>query len=109
MPAGALQTRVAGSLLRNIGLPELVTSSFEEYEALAFALATEPARLADLKQRLAHNRKTSPLFDIGRYTRHLEAAYEEMVAIARRGEKPRPIKVGRSTRLKAMQSTAVLA
>ena len=44
-----LQTRVAGSLLRSIGLPELVTSSFEQYEALAFSLATEPERLADLK------------------------------------------------------------
>jgi protein O-GlcNAc transferase len=89
----AFQTRVAGSLLRTIGLPELVTSSFDEYEALAYSLATEPARLADLKKRLAHNRKTAPVFDIRRYTRHLEAAYEEMVAISRRGEKPRPIAV----------------
>lgn len=88
-----LQTRVAGSLLRAVGLPELITASFEQYEALAFTLASEPARLADIKQRLAHNRKTSPVFDIGRHARHLEAAYEEMVAISRRGEKPRPIAV----------------
>ena len=41
-----LQTRVAGSLLRTIGLPELVTSSFDEYETLAYSLATRPGRLA---------------------------------------------------------------
>ena len=89
----SLQTRVAGSLLRTIGLPELVTNSLEEYEALAFSLATEPKRLADVKRRLARNRDTAPLFDLARYTRHLEAAYEEMIAISRRGEKPRPIAV----------------
>lgn len=89
----SFQSRVAGSMLHTTGLPELITSSFEEYEALAFALATEPARLADLKKRLAQKIKTTPLFDIERYTRHLEAAYEEMVAIRRRGEQPHPFKV----------------
>ncbi len=69
------------------------TSSFEEYEALAFSLATEPARLAGVKERLARNLKTTPLFDIDRYRRHIEAAYEEMIAIWRRGEPPRPIKI----------------
>lgn len=89
----SFQSRVAGSLLRAVGLPDLVTTSFEEYEALAFSLATEPARLAEVKARLERNRETSPLFDIGRYARHLEAAYEEMVELRRRGQKPRPIDV----------------
>jgi protein O-GlcNAc transferase len=60
--------RVAGSLLRAIGLGELVTTSLEEYEALALRLAQEPERLAGLRARLAQNRLTHPLFDTARST-----------------------------------------
>lgn len=70
--------RMAGSLLHAVGLPELVTKSHDEYEALALALATEPTRLAALRERLASNRTTHPLFDTRRFTRHLEQAYLAM-------------------------------
>ncbi|MEH3145642.1 MAG: tetratricopeptide repeat protein [Methylobacterium frigidaeris] len=76
----ALVGRVAGSLLHAIGLPELVTHSAGEYEALALALAQDRPRLAALRARLAANRDTSPLFDAARYTRNLEAAYRQMHA-----------------------------
>ena len=68
--------RVAGSLLTAIGLTDLITSTPEQYEALAIALATDPARLASFRERLARNRLTAPLFDTRRYTRDLEAAFE---------------------------------
>ena len=70
--------RVAGSLLRAVGLPELVTSSLEEYEALALRLARDPTFLAGLRARLANNRLTCPLFDTARFTRNLEEAYCQM-------------------------------
>jgi protein O-GlcNAc transferase len=70
--------RVAASLLHAAGLPELVTQSLDAYESLALMLAREPAMLAGLKTRLAENRKTHPLFDTARFTRHLEAAYLQM-------------------------------
>jgi protein O-GlcNAc transferase len=70
--------RVAASLLRTIGLPELVTGSPQEYEEMAVALATSPARLAALKQRLSSNRLTRPPFDPESSVRQLEAAYEKM-------------------------------
>ena len=70
--------RVAGSLLHSAGLPELVTSSLEEYEATALRLAQNPAELRALRDRLAQNRLTSPLFDIARFTRNLETAYQKM-------------------------------
>jgi len=66
-------SRVAGSLLHAIGLPELVTHSHAEYEALALALAHDPVRLQALKQKLAANRRTQPLFDTARFTRDFEA------------------------------------
>jgi predicted O-linked N-acetylglucosamine transferase (SPINDLY family) len=70
--------RVAGSLLNAIGLPELITRSAKEYEALALELATRPARLAELRARLERNRLTQPLFDTPVYARHLEEAYRRM-------------------------------
>ncbi|MBF0428052.1 MAG: tetratricopeptide repeat protein [Magnetococcales bacterium] len=69
-------SRVAGSLLHAIGLPELVTHSLEEYAALALELARDPQRLQALRYRLQANRLTSPLFDTPRFTKGLEAAYE---------------------------------
>jgi predicted O-linked N-acetylglucosamine transferase (SPINDLY family) len=70
--------RVAGSLLRAVGLPELVTESLSEYEELALTLARDPKRLAAIRAKLARNRDTEPLFDTARYTRDLEAAYIAM-------------------------------
>jgi protein O-GlcNAc transferase len=81
--------RVAGSLLHAIGLPELVTGSLPEYEALALRLATCPAELRALRDRLAYNRSTHPLFDTPRWTRHLEAAFQEMWSLHCDGEQPR--------------------
>jgi predicted O-linked N-acetylglucosamine transferase (SPINDLY family) len=71
-------SRVAGSLLHAAGLPELVTHSMADYEQLALALARDPARLAALKQRLAERQRDSALFDVDRFTRHLETTYIAM-------------------------------
>jgi protein O-GlcNAc transferase len=80
--------RVAASLLRAVGLTELITTSLEEYETLALKLAREPALLASIKAKLAHNRHTNPLFDTARFTRHIEAAYTRMWERQQRGEPP---------------------
>ena len=81
--------RVAGSLLYAVGLPELVTKSLEEYEALALKLAHEPSLLSAYRERLEKNRLTAPLFDSDRFRRHLEHAYLTMLEMHDRGEKPR--------------------
>ena len=86
--------RVAGSLLRAVGLPELVTHTLADYEALALRLATDGERFAKVKAKLARNRLTAPLFDTERFRRHIEAAYTAMWEIHRRGEAPRPFTVG---------------
>jgi predicted O-linked N-acetylglucosamine transferase (SPINDLY family) len=72
--------RVAGSLLHAIGLPELVTETDEAYEDLALELATNPAKLAAVREKLAANRLTTPLFDTERYTRDFEDLLEDMIA-----------------------------
>ena len=75
---GTFPGRVAASVLANAGLPELVTSSLEEYRALAVKLAREPELLASYRERLQRHRQTHPLFDTPRFVRHLEAAYVKM-------------------------------
>jgi predicted O-linked N-acetylglucosamine transferase (SPINDLY family) len=67
-----LASRVAGSQLRAIGLAELVTTDLVEYEALALALARDPARRAQLRARLQANRHSAPLFDMARFARALD-------------------------------------
>ncbi|MBK9117541.1 MAG: tetratricopeptide repeat protein [Betaproteobacteria bacterium] len=84
----AMAARMGGSLLRAVGLPELVTASLADYEATAALLAREPGRLAALKATLARNRDTCPLFDTQRHCRHLEAAYAAMHERQRRGAAP---------------------
>jgi predicted O-linked N-acetylglucosamine transferase (SPINDLY family) len=86
--------RVAGSLLQAAGLPELVTRSLEEYEALAVKLALNPGLLHDYRNRLEENKQTCPLFDTPRFTRNLESAYHEMVRRWRSGQMPEPFTVG---------------
>ena len=85
--------RVAGSLLRTIGLPELITESLPDYEAMALKLARDRSLLADLRARLERNLSTSPLFDTERFRRHIEAAYTTMWEISQRGEPPRAFAV----------------
>ena len=70
--------RMAASVLTAISLPELIVTTPEAYEALAFELATNAGKLAAIKQKLAENRLTMPLFDTKRYTRDIEAIFTEM-------------------------------
>ena len=88
-------SRVAASLVRAAGLPELVTESLADYEALALTIARDPSLLASLKAKLARNRNTFPLFDTALFTRNVEAAYTEMWRRTQRGEPPTHIAVGR--------------
>ncbi|MBV8145727.1 MAG: UDP-N-acetylglucosamine-peptide N-acetylglucosaminyltransferase, partial [Gammaproteobacteria bacterium] len=74
---------------RAIGLPELITTSMQDYERLAIELGRDPARLAALRAKLAVHRESAELFDTARFTRNLEKAYLRMSDVHRRGEQPR--------------------
>jgi predicted O-linked N-acetylglucosamine transferase (SPINDLY family) len=71
-------SRVAASLLNAIELPELITTTQEQYEAKAIELATNPEKLKAIKYKLERNRFTTALFDTPRFTKHIEAAYKQM-------------------------------
>jgi protein O-GlcNAc transferase len=80
--------RVAASLLKAIGLPELIARSLEDYESLAVRLAQKPEVLKGLRAKLTQNRLHCPLFDTKRLARHIEAAYRAMWERHQRGEPP---------------------
>jgi predicted O-linked N-acetylglucosamine transferase (SPINDLY family) len=84
-------SRVAGSLLRAAGLPDLVASSAEEYRRLAKRLATDRATLDAIRSRAAEARFGSALFDTPRFARNLETAYRRMWAIHASGRAPMDI------------------
>ncbi|MEQ1775931.1 MAG: tetratricopeptide repeat protein [Burkholderiales bacterium] len=84
----AFAGRVTTSLLNAVGLPELITYDVDAYEALALKLASTPAMLAGLREKLLQNRATYPLFNTGRFRRHIEAAYLSMWERYQRGEVP---------------------
>jgi protein O-GlcNAc transferase len=74
----AFAGRVAASLLKTVGLDELITHSVAEYEAKAIALGNNPKEITRLKSLLGENRIKSPLFDAPQYARFLENLYEQM-------------------------------
>ena len=71
-------SRVAASLLNSVNLPELITTTQEEYENLAIELATNSEKLKAIKLKLEKNRLTTPLFNTKIFTNHIESAYEAM-------------------------------
>ena len=89
--------RVATSLLKAVGLPELITESEAEYEALAIELATNPIKLQAIKTKLENNRLTMPLFDTAGFTRHIESAFTAMFDRQQAGLPPEHIRIGQPT------------
>jgi protein O-GlcNAc transferase len=87
--------RIAASQLHAVGLANLVTESLQDYEAAALRLAQNPDELRALRDRLAANQLTHPLFDTAHLCRSFEAAYTEMVQRHKRGEPLQHFAVGR--------------
>ena len=56
-------------------------------------LRINPGKLQAIRQKLAKNLTTEPLFDTPRFARNLEKAYKEMWEIFMAGESPRQIEV----------------
>src|SRR5271170_2447549 len=71
-------SRGGRSILSNIGVPELIAETPEEYVNIATKLAGDLPRLAELRRTLRGRMEASPLMDAKRFARNIEAAYREM-------------------------------
>ena len=90
-------SRMGSSILNAVNLPELITSSQKDYEALAIELATNPKKLKAIKDKLAKNLPSAPLFDTPLFTKHLESAYKTMYDRHHKGLEPDHIYVEHSS------------
>lgn len=79
-------SRVASSLLKAIGLPELITKTVDEYEELACTLAKAPGRLNEIKEKLSSNRQKTPLFDAKGFAHNLERLFTEAYEQSKSGK-----------------------
>ncbi|MDP3084099.1 MAG: acetylglucosamine transferase, partial [Rubrivivax sp.] len=71
-------SRMAGSLLHAVGLPDLVRDSLAGYETLAVDLGRQPMRVASYKRYLAEHGRSSPLFDLPQIVRDIETEFERL-------------------------------
>ena len=88
MQGKSFNSREAASILTSVNLPELITNTPKEYEALAIELATDPEKLKVIKDKLADNLPTAPLFDTKRFTKNIESAYTQMYERSQQGLEP---------------------
>ena len=86
-------SRVSESLLNAIGLSELVGSDPNDMVRIAQRVAGDRDYRSALRQKVAVNRLSAPLFDTARFTRDLETAIDMMVARHRCGLAPGHIDV----------------
>lgn len=71
-------SRVAGSFLTQLKLPELITKTLAEYEAQAIKIGNNPSQAAQLKQKLIEQRASSQVFNSIYFTRKLEESFKAM-------------------------------
>ena len=76
-----LASRVGASLLKAVGLDDLVCPSMYEYEDVMVRCALDNEWFNDIRQRLLNTKDSSPLFDTERWVRNLEAAFCKMVEL----------------------------
>ena len=96
LPGKSFAARVAASLLHAVGLPELIAKTPEDYEHLALALATDPARIRALKEKLLAARNNAPLFRSTEFARALERGFDKAYARYNAGKPPADIVVAES-------------
>jgi predicted O-linked N-acetylglucosamine transferase (SPINDLY family) len=70
--------RVGSSILNQIGLPELIGASPEDYLRRAVELANDSARLTALRSRMRERMRRSSLLNPAQITADIEAAYHAM-------------------------------
>ncbi|HMD54263.1 MAG TPA: hypothetical protein VKJ65_06940 [Phycisphaerae bacterium] len=70
--------RAGKSILTNIGLPEFIAQTPEEYIQIAVKLAGDLPRLAELRKTLRQRMENSPLMDAKSFAHDIESAYRDM-------------------------------
>ena len=73
-------SRMAASILKSVGMPELITSTTEQYESLAIEMATNPDKLMAITTKLEQSLPMSQLYNTADFTYNLEKSYSIIYA-----------------------------
>jgi protein O-GlcNAc transferase len=73
-------SRISQTMLKAVGMDEMICPDVSNYIARAIVIATDKAEERRLKDKLADNLATFPLFDVERFARNLEHVYQDLVA-----------------------------
>ena len=87
-------SRCSASLLAAAGMPDLIADDLEAYRRIVLGLIRDPSLLMQARSRLVQAKSRSPLFDLARFARHLERAYDRMWRQCRSGRAPEAIEIG---------------
>ena len=71
-------SRVGVSQMQKLGLPQLIAGDENEYVRIATELAGNAKQLAALRSDMRARMSQSPLTHVTRFTRNLEAEYQDM-------------------------------
>jgi protein O-GlcNAc transferase len=94
MLAGEIMyARMCGGILKAAQLEQMITYSFEEYEAKAIAFAKDPHALRVITNQLRAERDRLPLFDTPQFVKYLEQGFVQMHATAQQGLPAAPISI----------------
>ena len=72
-------SRVAGSILSQLNLSELITNQIKEYEDLAIKLCNDKSKYLSVKKKISKNVKSTSLFNPESYTKDLEKIYFDLI------------------------------
>lgn len=72
-------SRVAGSILKTLGVDELITSSKDEYLDLAVRFYDKPEFLRKVKEKIINNKPQSPVFNSKVFTSNMERCLVSML------------------------------
>lgn len=78
LPGETAVSRAGLSLLSNVGLPEWIAATPDDFVRIAVEQTRDLARLARVRAELRARLAASPLMDATRFARHIETAYRTM-------------------------------
>jgi len=84
----SFQSRVSFSLLKNLGMEELIAYNIEEYEKKAIDIASNKSRLKQIKNKLGQSLKKTLVFNMSNYVKNLEKGYIEIYERKTKREDP---------------------
>ena len=74
-------SRVASSILKNVGLEELIVNNVDDYTDIAVKIANDKKKLWYLKNHLSKADNTKKLFDSKKFTRDLEKIFQNITKV----------------------------